>query len=550
MSLKKEQRGVPPSTAEVAKVVYAKGNIYVAMHDKLGAVFANEMFAGLYGHDGAPAQAPWRLALVCVLQYLEELTDRQAAEAVKSRIDWKYLLELELTDVGFDSSVLCKFRTRVVSGELIEVFLQQVLKVMKEQGHLKGGGKQRTDSTHILAAVREVNRLGCVGETLRLVLNQIAQVAPGWLQSRVPQEWYDRYGSRIDLARLPQKKEDQLALAQQMGQDGQDLLDWLTAAQPAWQEELEGLGILRQVWQQQYRLEPTGIRWCSQQELPACEELIQSPFDVAARYATKRGAGHTGYKVHYTETCDDDLPHLIVNVATTTATTSDVAMLKPIHAALAEQDVLPAEQYLDSGYVNAELLIAIPAMYHVELVAQVREAPSRVLNGQPQLDHHQFEIDWDNRVVTCPQGQHSTIWSQTSSVRYADHRHEVIKVRFAKTTCDACPQRATCTSSTTAGRSLELLPKPEHDVLEQARATQETDAFQKRYKRRAGVEGTISQAVRGLDSRRSRYRGLDKTHLHNVLTAAAINLQRWFAWEQKVPLAKTRCSPFKALAVA
>jgi transposase len=151
------------------------------------------------------------LALVTVLQFAENLPDRQAAEAVRSRIDWKYLLGLELTDSGFDASVLCEFRARLVAGAAEQRLLDHLLTLARERGLLKARGRQRTDSTHVLAAIHVLNRLECVGETLRHALNSLAVVAPEWLREQVPIDWYERYGSRVDNYRLPKADAERAA---------------------------------------------------------------------------------------------------------------------------------------------------------------------------------------------------------------------------------------------------------------------------------------------------------------------------------------------------
>jgi transposase len=148
------------------------------MRDEFGSIFADDDFADLFPQRGQPAEAPWRLALVTILQYVEDLSDRQAADAVRSRIDWKYLLSLELTDSGFDSTVLSEFRTRLVVGAAEQRLLDALLAVCRERKWLKARGRQRTDATHVLARVRAVNRLECVGETLRHALNSLAIAAP------------------------------------------------------------------------------------------------------------------------------------------------------------------------------------------------------------------------------------------------------------------------------------------------------------------------------------------------------------------------------------
>jgi transposase len=158
---------VPDNTATVARAAFPKGNAVLRLRDQLGTIYQDELFAALYPERGQPAAAPWRLALVSVLQFLEDLPDRQAADAVRGRIDWKYALSLDLTDPGFDYSVLSEFRGRLVEGEQETLLLDTLLVRLKEAGLMKSGGRQRTDSTHVLAAIRGLNRLETIGETLR-----------------------------------------------------------------------------------------------------------------------------------------------------------------------------------------------------------------------------------------------------------------------------------------------------------------------------------------------------------------------------------------------
>jgi transposase len=204
ISLRPEPIGpVPEETARVALAAFPKGTTYTRMRDELGIVWEDEDFAGLFPRRGQPALAPWRLVLVSVMQFAEGLSDRQAADAVRSRIDWKYALGLELEDPGFDFSVLSEFRSRLLEGGAEHTLLEKLLEECKRRGLLKARGKQRTDSTHVLAAVKAMGRLECIGETLRAALNALATVAPEWLGGWAPPEWYERYGPRVEEYRLP-----------------------------------------------------------------------------------------------------------------------------------------------------------------------------------------------------------------------------------------------------------------------------------------------------------------------------------------------------------
>lgn len=196
---------IPELTVRVAQAAFPKGNTFMLMRDTIGTIFADQDFAQLFPAQGQPALSPWRLALVTIMQFVEGLSDRQAAEAVRSRIDWKYALSLELTDPGFDFSVLCEFRRRLIDGSAEQILLNNLLKSFQEIGILKARGRQRTDSTHILATIRDLGRLECITETLRHALNAVATDAPTWLTNLALPEWYERYGKRISESHLPRK---------------------------------------------------------------------------------------------------------------------------------------------------------------------------------------------------------------------------------------------------------------------------------------------------------------------------------------------------------
>jgi transposase len=244
---------VPEETVRVARAACPKGNVFMRMHDELGPLYRNPQFTALFSHTGQPAEDPARLALVLVRQFAEGLSDRQAADAVRGRIDWKYALALELTDPGFDASVLSEFRTRLIEGEAVPLLLETLLTRLHERGLLKARGTQRTDSTHVLAAVRTLNRLELVGETMRFALNCLASVAPTWLQAPMQPSWLERYGRRVENYRLPKTDTARQRLGALIGADGFTLLHAAYAPEaPAEVRTAPAVEVLRQVWGQQY----------------------------------------------------------------------------------------------------------------------------------------------------------------------------------------------------------------------------------------------------------------------------------------------------------
>lgn len=535
---------VPEETVRVARAAFPKGNVYMRMRDRLGPIYDDRAFAPLFPACGQPAESPWRLALILVMQFAENLSDRQAADAVRGRIDWKYALALELSDSGFDFSVLSEFRDRLITGAIEQQLLSAMLSTFTELGLLKARGKQRTDSTHVLAAIRTLNRLESVAETLRAALNRVAQVAPDWLLTQITTEWFDRYGPRAEEYRLPKGEAPRKALAETIGADGMKLLTAIYApTAPAELRELPAVEILRQVWVHQYYTIDGQLRWRLAEDLPPAGTRFDSPYDPEARYGNKRTTTWTGYKVHVTESCDAETPQLITHVETTPAQITDVSLTEPIHAALAAEDLLPDVHAMDAGYVDANLLVQSKTQYQITLIGPVRPDTSWQAQTKQGYDVTHFRIDWQEQQVTCPQSQTTQRWSPGQD----QWGNQIIHVKFARKGCQACASRPLCTQAKTDPRELTLRPQAEHEALQMARQQQQTPEWKAQYKIRAGVEGTLSQGIRAFGLRQARYLGLAKTHLQHILTAAAMNLARFDAWVSGRPRAKTRTSHFEAL---
>ncbi len=281
---------IPEETARVAHAACPKGTLAMRLRDSLAELYQDEQFAALYPVAGQPAYAPWRLAIVTVLQYREGLTDRQAADAVRERIDWKYSLGLDLTDPGFDFSLLSEFRLRLVEAGAETLLLDRLLEVCQQRGWLKAGGKQRTDSTHVLARVRSLSNLECVGETLRAVLDDLAALAPEWLVQQISLDWLERYSHRVENYRLPKAESQRTALAQQIGADGLHLLHALEQPNaPAELKEVASVQLLQQVWQQYYDLSGGQAKWRAGPQAGADEGIMRSPYEPRSTHGQEAG---------------------------------------------------------------------------------------------------------------------------------------------------------------------------------------------------------------------------------------------------------------------
>jgi len=289
---------------------------------------------------------------------------------------------------------------------------------------------------------------------------------------------------------------------------------------------------------------PEKLVWRTAEEAPPSTILIRSPYDVEARYGKKRQTEWTGYKVHLTETCDEDLPSLIINVETTDATITDYEMTPVVQRHLADRGHLPSEHLVDTGYMSAVHLVH-SVEQGIDLVGPVAPENSWQAQAKEGFDSAAFVIDWEAQQAHCPQGHLSQKWQ----VR-AGPQGPVLHFRFSRTDCGACPVRRRCTHSATLPRALTIYPQPAFEALHAARQRQQREEFWQRYARRAGIEGAMAQGNARADLRHARFIGLTKTHLQHVCTALGLNVLRLGAWLAEIQPHTTRPSPFAALAPA
>jgi len=577
----------PEPDPQIAAVIAAKypgkrpRPLAVQVRDRLGQWLADEEFAAAFGIRGRPGWSPSRLALVTVLQRVEKLTDRQAAEAVRIRIDWQYLLGLPLDDPGFDHTVLAEFRGKVAEAGLEQVALDALLAKLAADGLIKAGGRQRTDSTHVVAAVAALNRLELAGESVRAAVEALAAAHPDWLAQRIcVADWTRRYGTPMTSWRPPQSeaRRDELAIA--CARDGYALLEAVyDPSSPGWLRELPAVDVLRRVLLQNYTrtITAAGREVIKRREkepdgdgLPPGHARIASPYDTDARWGVKREEFWLGYKLHVTETCDDPppctcgspraggqaaagsagegpqdrghdtgcarltAPNLITHVATTDATVTDHQMTTAICEDLAGKNLAPGRSYLDSGYLSAAVVVSALTTWGIALIGPLladTSAQARAGAGYARAD---FAVDYDAKTVTCPQGKTSASWTPCTQ-----RGKDAIVATFSGADCGPCPARGLCTTG--KRRQLSLLPRDLAEAQAAARAAEKTIPFQADYARRAGVEGTMHQAT-SHGARRARYRGLPRTRLDHVYMAVALNLLRLEAYWTGTPLDRRRTS--------
>lgn len=488
--------------------------------------------AALYcANNGRPGIEPVLMLAVSLLQFMEKVPDRKAAEHVRLHLGWKYALDLELDAPGFDHSTLGKFRDRLLAGEAQRLGFDALLNGLRADGLVKKRSRQRLDSTHVLGAVARMSRLEVVRETIRLFLEHVQRCGAQADLADWPQ-WQERYlDSDIPWHRLsPETLGEKF---QQAGADALSLLRWLRLApQAVWDHERAVL--LERVLLEQYDL--TGDAPMRRK----CETSgsMKNPYDPDVQWASKdlaKTKTWEGYKVQLAETAPEtDAPkaagdpteQFIVEVSTTPAIASDLQGMQQVLTAEAQHQAdAPSILHVDAAYVTDDTLAQAQAAGR-ELIGPPRPCGNAPGNG---FTADAFTVDTATRSATCPAGHASR---QCSLIN--DNHKGCAYYRFEWAgLCDTCPLQAQCTQSRT-GRRL-LMVGLHHDLLQARRRQMQTEEFRRLLRRRNGIEGTISEFVRG-GGRRTRYRGRRKTALGHYMQAAAINVNRWIrllAWQHE-----------------
>jgi transposase len=485
--------------------------------------------------NGRPSIEPVVMAGATLLQFMEKSPDRQAVRQLRMNLGWKYALGLDVRYAGFDPSSLVNFRQRLVEAGKVKLLFDQVLQTLQEAGLVKTRGKQRLDSTHIVANVATMSRLEVVRETLRLVLEELARASrgealPGWTQLQA------RYCDS-EVAWHRQSKEQLAAAFRQAGADALAVLE-AVRQQPDRFAATDKTRLLERVFAEQFEVAAGKLQVRPREE----SATVKNPHDPDAQWAAKdlaRRKHWTGYKAQVMETVPqteeprdkgEPTEQFLTDVVTTEATASELEGLKQVERSQqASGQPMPTELYVDAAYVTGDTLFEAQQQER-ELIGPPRPSPDR----KGILKAEDFQVDLANRRATCPAGRVSTQCSRKAD-RY--HGREVYEFEWGAQ-CDNCAMQRRCTRSHTGRR--ELCVGEHHDLLQERRHLAQTEAFKLRMRSRNAIEGTISELAR-LGMRRTRYRGLLKTRLANYLYGAAVNIRRWLrllAWRLR-PAAAT-----------
>jgi transposase len=508
--------GMPAETAAIGKAILKEDSPYRLIGDRLFERYSENDYADLYSPEGKPGISPVILAFVTVFQFMERLPDRQAAESLRMRMDWKYALHLPLAYEGFDYSVLSEFRDRLLAHQAEGRVFEQLVQEFRTMGLIKERGKQRTDSIAMLMKVRHLSRLELVVETLRLAVGAILKADRAWGEALIPPSWEERYGERFVLQR--HTKEELAEHDKNVGSDGEWLMARLAGeGAPAEIKNLAEVQVLKTVWAQQFREAQGKIMYQAGSRYDGHTQ-IQTPHDPEARYSRKRYKEWYGGKVQVMETDDEGYPHLITDIAATCSSKTDYESLAEIQDRLKERQCLPQEQYVDSGYMSGPNL-AVSLQNGIDLIGPTVPVISPQTKLPDGITPEHFDIDIEHLQATCPGG-----YSVAPDFGWKGK----IRFLFPKEVCAACQLRARCCTGI-GGRTLCV--GTTYPLLQQARNRQKMETFKQDYhKHRSGVEGCVSALARGNGMRTSRYIGNQKRHLQAVFCGTAANIKRTAQW--------------------
>ena len=529
------------SVGSLAGKLFSDQDRYKLFATKIWPLLAKsrEELAACYVLDnGRPGVEPVILLGVLIFQFLERVPDRQAAELVKYHLGWKLALNLDLNFKGIHHTTLSYFRDRLLADGKADLAMRIISEGLEAAGLVKRRDKQRLDSTHILGAVARLSALECVRETLALALEELQ---PRLKAEGLPEFWdlvWERYvESKLD---YKSSEETLRAKQRQAGVDCLRLLQWL-APLPIELREGKAITLLRKVFSEQFIVQEPGKVEAVKVHATG---VVQNPHDPEAEWSAKGRGKHkkewVGYKVQLAETVPQQEGQIgfITSVVTQRASESDDPGLG---LTLEKQKQMgmerPSEMYVDGAYISANAITqAQEEGWELMGPAQPSPAPPK----QPELYRIEaFDVKIERRKAVCPQGKIST---ECSKLTERDSGKVTYRFEFGRQ-CRNCIVKHLCVPEGQPHRMIRVGAL--HEALQQRRREQQTPEFKLQMRQRNGIEGTISELVRGHALRRARYKGFAKVDLQNQLVAAACNIKRWL---RRISLAASQPAPEAHLA--
>ncbi len=495
--------------------------VYLTIKEVIASLIKDKDYAEMYSPLGRRPVSPRTLVLAMLLQFLENLPDRQAARNVRLRLDWKIAIGLELDDPGFHFSLLEIFRDRLEQNDKQRAAFTALLEKLKDLGLIQKNQKQRLDSTHVLGHLRRLSRLECMAESIRLALRALCRLMgeDAYIEL-VPAQIRDLYGSQLDIHKMDRQQVRRSLRAS--GKHALMLLERLEAHSRSSQLLLtEEVKTLRRVLEQYFDIAPDKEP-VVKEKLPGGEgkDRIATPHEPQARWSQKRGKQWIGYKLQITETANrpteeadgtkQPAVNFITDVEVTNAAEHDAQYTQRAIDRQLQQGFVPEELYTDEAYISGHH-IAQANGKGVVLMGPVAAPNKRGV----EIPQEAFPVDFEREQATCPQGKGSVYWKRD--------QQGSIQIRFPKSACGNCPLKTKCTNNN-YGRTLTLVPNSE--CLQARREQMKTEDFKERMKARNGIEGTISELCRAHDARRSRYRGEKRLRTQGLFSALAVDVKR------------------------
>lgn len=391
-------------TTDAQKRLFSADNLYsdllregsaeMAVYRHLAPMMKDEDFAAMYKEGGRPPISPKCLALVCILQAIDRIPDREAAYDVLVRLDWQVILGVEPGWMGFDPSLLTVFRARMLAHPEVKDIFDRVLDRLVELGLVRPEKKQRLDSTWVFGLLRTLTRLENVKEALRIALQAIEkQGAAGKAFSRsLPQDLWKRATRKMDLRGMD--GEERQALILRFGRDVLQVLRRLDAA-PEELSRLPQVEILRKIFHQNFTIQErrrgpgggkkvAGVTLREFTETPG-QDRISSPHEAEARYNTKadRSRGAIGYKIQVAETAHARGPNFITGLEVTGGATPDDGQAREMVGQLEARGITPKDMHVDSGYVSRAERRHLSEEHDVTLKGPTKKQASKGVAADP-----------------------------------------------------------------------------------------------------------------------------------------------------------------------
>ena len=460
-------------------------------------------FEDMYKEGGRPPVSPRVLMCVTILQFLERLPDRQTIRNLIYRLDWKVALELELEYSGFSYQLLSVWRQRIVEHDKAKKVFDRIIEELKERGLIRKDGKQRIDSTHVLAEIKELTRVELMTETLRLAVIDIRNM--GLHFPELIEEIITTYGSGINLYQLGSKERERIL--KEAGQDMLKLVEYIDKKIPT-PSRTKNINTLKVVFKQNFTVNE-GSSEAELIKISTGKDHICSPHDTEARYGSKHK--NIGYKAQIVETAERGKTNFIVDVEEEDNEETDHGKLTKTINRVEEKDLKPKRVYVDQGYVDGDTLSESKAK-DVEVYGPIENSNKALRN--------EFKYDMAKDKYICPAGK-------ISGRKHEDTNGSTI-YQFSFRDCKDCSLREKCRPRVTRnckdGKFIRVDVNHEH--IEAQRKLMKTESFKEEMKNRNAIEGTISGMKRGYNFFRCRYRGRKKFRLQLFFTAIAFNIKR------------------------